>query len=270
MGAGRTGDGGPDLRRGGRSLSKVAEAARHPHTYRAVVDMYRLSRRPSQTLMMYLSGMGHYPRRSAVRTPMGQVAPTIYSHHDLLTLNEVFFRQDYRCDSSTRVVLDLGSNIGLSALYFLTRGPGVRCHLIEPVPENVSRLRRNLSAFTDRWTLRECAVDATSGIVDFGTEDTGRYGGIGKSTGHAVRLPCSGINDVLEGVLAAEGSIDVLKIDTEGAELRTVAAIDRMYLPRIGRIFMEVGHGNDLTLAGFERHNFRTIYRYTNLHFARE
>ncbi len=43
-----------------------------------------------------------------------------------------------------RVVVDIGSNIGISALYFLTRNPACRCWLYEPVPRNVERLRANL------------------------------------------------------------------------------------------------------------------------------
>ena len=71
------------------------------------------------------------------------------------TVNEVFCRQDYGADASIRAVVDVGSNIGISALYFLTRSPDCRAWLYEPVPRNVERLRGNLAGYEDRYALRE-------------------------------------------------------------------------------------------------------------------
>ena len=62
-----------------------------------------------------------------------------------------------------QVVVDIGSNIGISALYFLTRNPDCRVWLYEPVPRNVERLRANLAGYEDRYTLREAAVAPAAG-----------------------------------------------------------------------------------------------------------
>src|SRR5262245_917624 len=110
--------------------------------------MWRMRRVAVQARAMawrYLSGRGDYPWRCAVRTPLGVVAPRTYSHHDVVTVTEVFCRHDYESPDDVRVVVDVGSNIGISALYFLTRNPHVRCHLYEPVGRNVARLRENLA-----------------------------------------------------------------------------------------------------------------------------
>lgn len=215
---------------------------------------------------MYATGRGSYPRRVRLRTPLGLVTPTLYTPDDLLTVNEVFFRLDYRSGHGLGVVVDAGSNIGLSALYFLTRSPAVRVHLIEPVPRNVERLRRNLASYDGRWTLRERALDATSGEVEFGTERTGRYGGIGKSLGEVITVPCQGVNELLQEILDTDGYIDVLKIDTEGAEWRTLKAIDPSFLPRIGRIFAEIGDKQvEPRLEGFRHQAFRTIHTFTRV-----
>ena len=69
----------------------------------------------------YLGGSGDYPYRCRIRTPLGVVATALYSRDDMLTVNEVFCRQDYRAGTDLRVAVDLGANIGISALYFLTR-----------------------------------------------------------------------------------------------------------------------------------------------------
>ena len=128
----------------GRPLSRVVRAVVGRPNYVALWNMARLYPRGTSTLCRYLFGIGKYPTRLPVRTPLGMISPTLFSHHDLLTLNEVFCRRDYPADGRTRVVVDLGSNIGLSALYFLTRNETIRAYLFEPVPSNLSRLRDNL------------------------------------------------------------------------------------------------------------------------------
>ena len=45
------------------------------------------------------------------------------------------------------MAVDFGSNIGISALYFLTRNPSVQVYLFEPVPSNIERLRENLKGY---------------------------------------------------------------------------------------------------------------------------
>ena len=251
---------------GGRDFARILRAVRQPEQYKAMANMFRLAPEAPRLLLMYLSGRGRYPRQVRIRTPLGYISPTLYSHHDLLTVNEVFFRLDYEAGPETRVVVDLGSNIGLSALYFLTRHESVRCYLAEPVPINIERLKSNLREYESRWTLHECAVDAENGIVAFGTERTGRYGGIGKDTGNVMQLPCRSVNDLLLEVLQREGSIDMLKIDTEGAETRTVAAINAANLSHIKTICMEAARGGDtLHLDGFEKTSFNALHRFTRV-----
>ena len=72
----------------------------------------------------------------SVNTPVGMYDMTLYSCHDILTVNEIFCRNDYPASQDLRVVVDIGSNIGISAAYFLTRNNQVRCYLFEPDPKN--------------------------------------------------------------------------------------------------------------------------------------
>jgi FkbM family methyltransferase len=188
-----------------------------------------------------------------VRTPLGIIAPTLYSHHDMWTVNEVFCREDYRSGAGLGAVVDLGSNIGISALYFLTRNTGSRCWLYEPVPENVERLRRNLAGHEDRYRLSEAAVADRAGRYEFGVEETGRYGGIGADTGRSIEVEGLDVNDVLEEVLDEVPLIDVLKVDTEGLELATVEAVRPDLLRRIRTIFFEVDEEPEVHAEIFER-----------------
>jgi FkbM family methyltransferase len=220
---------------GNRSFGLVARNAVRKENYLAVARMWRVCADPREMAWRYLSGRGEYPYRCELRTPLGRVAPLVHGHDDLVTVVEVFCRLDYAAPPDVRVVFDLGSNIGISALYFLTRNPHCRCRLYEPVPRNVERLRENLAGFEDRFELTEAAVWDRAGTVTFGVEPTGRYGGIGIAAPETIDVRCLDINEVL----ADEPSVDVLKVDTEGAEIATVAAIRPDLLDRIGLIYLE-------------------------------
>jgi FkbM family methyltransferase len=103
------------------------------------------------------------------------------------------------------------------------------------VPRNVERLRENLLGFEHRYELEVAAVWDRAGTVSFGVEPTGRYGGIDTVAPETIEVRCLDINDVL----ASEPAVDVLKVDTEGAEVATVAAIRPELLDRIRVIYLE-------------------------------
>jgi FkbM family methyltransferase len=230
----------------------VAREVLEPHNYLAMLRMARCLVRPADGLRRYLFGRGAYPYACGVRTPAGVVSPILYSHHDMWTLSEVFCREDYAVGADAQAVVDVGSNIGISALYFLTRNPTLRVWLYEPVPRNVDRLRWNLAAFAGRWEVHEVAVAKGSGKVSFGIEESGRYGGIGVPTEHSIEVDCLGVNDVLEHVLATVPVVDVLKVDTEGTELDIVRAIRPELLRRIRALYLEVERLPALELEGFD------------------
>jgi FkbM family methyltransferase len=216
----------------------LAESTK-PRHYVALARALRVYERPFSDMKRYLLVKGTYPYRCKVRTPCGPVAPLLHHPHDMITVHEIFCREDYKTTAAARVVVDVGSNIGISALYFLTRHPDVRCYLYEPVPENVTKLEANLAAFRGRYELEQVAVADRAGTVSFGVEESGRYGGIGVKTGRTLEVGCRHVNDVLASVLAEHGRIDVLKIDTEGAEPATVRSIGPDLLRRIALIYYE-------------------------------
>jgi FkbM family methyltransferase len=202
----------------------------------AVARMARRYPEFRENLGRYFTGGGEYPYDCQVRTPRGVITVPLESHHDMLTVNEIFCREDYAVGPEVRTVVDIGSNIGVSALYFLTRNDQSKVWLYEPNPRNVERLRGNLAGYEERYTLEEKAVADFTGTAEFGVEDSGRYGGIGQETGANISVECVHINEVLASV---PGTIDVLKLDTEGFELQSVKAIDREHLERIGLVYFE-------------------------------
>ncbi len=249
---------------GGRSPSTILGAVFQRQHYVALRNMRRVYPAFWGNLWRYLSGRGEYPRKVEVRVPFGVVRPVLHTRHDLLTVNEIFCRKDYPADATDEVVLDVGSNIGISALYFLTRNETSRCYLFEPDKRNVEKLKHNLAGFEPRYRLREEAVSDIGGILQFGIESTGRYGGIGVETGERIEVECRAINDVLREILAEEDAIDILKIDTEGVEIKTVEAIEKSLARRIRKIYLEAEPGGRLHPDVFDQRQYGSVCQLTN------
>ena len=224
---------------GGRPVGFVARNVAQPRNYIALANMARRYPLPLAAALRYFTGRGTYPAHVAVRTPSGTLRPTLWSAHDMITLNEMFCREDYRVRQPPRLVVDIGSNIGLSALYFMSRGASVRCHLYEPVVRNVERLRSNLRDFENRYELEQVAVADFAGQSAFRLEETGRYGGLSGSLPDMTTVRVVHIDAVLEHALAAADTISVLKIDVEGDEGRLLAAARADLLARVEMIYVE-------------------------------
>jgi FkbM family methyltransferase len=223
----------------GRGSKWIAKALLSPRHYRAMVKMGLVFNQPLRAYGNYISRGGHYPDDYSVRTPIGDRMFTLYSVEDLLTLNEVFARNDYKADARDRVVVDFGSNIGISIGYFLTRCPQTFVYGYEPVPRNVTRLRRNLGGLEGRYSLSEHAVGTGNGRMKFGVEESGRYGGLGIDTGAEIEVNCINSNDVLDSILSRHDRIDILKADIEGYENKVLSAIPNDILKRINKVYVE-------------------------------
>jgi FkbM family methyltransferase len=224
---------------GNRRLKQVLKAVTEKQNYTALINMRKYYPDFLKNAFRYITASGTYPYYIRIKTPTGIIKPRLYSHHDLLTVNEIFCRLDYPADGNIKVVVDIGSNIGISALYFLTRNNKSICYLYEPDKRNIEKLKLNLSDCSGRYILHKKAVSFESGQFEFGIEPTGRYGSLGVNAKEKIIVDCIEINDVIRIVLEKEECIDILKIDTEGVEIKTVEAINSSLLKRIRKIYLE-------------------------------
>jgi FkbM family methyltransferase len=227
----------PNHSRSARTIFRSVFQRRH---YRAAVEAIRQCRRPINFLSRYVTESGQYPTDISLRTPTGLISLTLYSWHDSRTVHEIFLAFDYLVDNSAKVVVDFGSNIGISAAYFLSRNPTSKAYLFEPVKKNVERLNANLRQFAGRFELSEVALGESDGKVRFGVEPSGRYGGIGVNTGEYIDVACKDSNGVLKTIIAENGRIDVLKIDVEHLEGLLIGRLTGDLASKIGLIIVEL------------------------------
>jgi len=237
--------------------------------YLALINIFIFFKSPLEVLIRYVFEVGNYPKQFFVRTPLGLQCATAFSHHDLITLIECFGKLDYRAPKNISVVVDFGSNIGISALYFLTRNSSIKVYLFEPVPRNIERLRDNLKGFENRYELKECAVGMEEGQLDFACDDTGRYGGLIKEGApyfsewapqKIIPVKVVAVNQVLDQVLSRHESVDILKIDVEGYETKILSHLKTDVLSRIGRIYVETE--DDQKVLGFSSESISGLTRY--------
>ena len=237
--------------------------------YLALVNIFIYFKRPLKVLTRYVFEVGTYPYQFFIRTPVGLQGATAYSHHDLITLVECFGKLDYKVSQNISVVVDFGSNIGISALYFLTRNINVQVHLFEPVPRNIKRLRDNLKGYENRYKLTECAIGTKEGKFDFSCEDSGRYGGLiekdvenfsGSSSDRVITVKVLSANNVLSAICEEYKTIDVVKIDVEGYEDKILMSLKNEILSCVDRIYAETE--NDQKILGFSSERYGGLARY--------
>lgn len=134
---------------------------------------------------------------------------------------EVFGHQYYRLPLKREpgTILDLGANTGMTAVYFGRVYPNARLACVEPVPENVRVLEKNLELNSIPATVFAAAVDVQDGSVRMELLD--------KDFGHRV---------------APSGS-DAATQTIEVPALRIPTILQRLGWPRIGLLKVDIeGH----------------------------
>jgi FkbM family methyltransferase len=167
-------------------------------------------------------------------------APLSYrlNRGDIQGIREVWLDEIYRIPAPHpfRIVVDLGTNIGLTSVW-LHRQYGLEMVLgVEPDLENLELARHNLEANDVRGRVIHAAVGPTDDIVRFAcTQGASNLGHV-SAVGVAVRQ--ISMATVL-AELPAERRIDLLKLDIEGAEEALLLADDLDWLDRIDSIIAE-------------------------------
>jgi FkbM family methyltransferase len=141
---------------------------------------------------------------------------------DLLVLEQVFLDREYHLESvaskSIRYIVDLGSNIGVTAMFWAQRYPDARMVLVEPDPDNFELLQRNTAAFKDRCVLLNVAVSDKSGETSFFRSDR-EYGHSilrGNDSVSEIQVKTLTVSDIVRE--AGFPRVDLLKMDIEGGE----------------------------------------------------
>lgn len=151
-------------------------------------------------------------------------------------------------DAEPAVIFDIGANIGAAAVYFAARYPRARVYCFEPLPENVELLRRNVAPFGDRVSVVPMGLGETPGSFEYQrSDDPANFGGgtfhnVGCAPGSTIHLPVTTLSTFC--LNNRIDRINVIKIDTEGAERSVLAGMPADLLANVQIILGEL-HGVD-------------------------
>jgi FkbM family methyltransferase len=158
---------------------------------------------------------------------------TVGPKSDLDVLNELLVLRVYGAQFAPiepSSILDLGSHMGASILFWRERFPEARIVGVEPDPVTFRRLRVNVGSWPG-VELHNVAVAEKDGPTRF---FSARQGWISSLSGEGQPVVSSGRS--FRGLVEAIGYVDLLKVDVEGAEWHV---LDDRALQRVGAIIGE-------------------------------
>jgi FkbM family methyltransferase len=144
------------------------------------------------------------------------------------------------------VILDIGANIGAVSLALARRFPAARLYAFEPLPENYALLAHNVAALPQVTALpfglgartEERTYERSDNPRNFG--GGGFYGGQCDPALCQARLPIVAVTEALAQL--GVGRVDLIKIDSEGAEYDILTSFPQNILQQTRVIVGEL-HG---------------------------
>jgi FkbM family methyltransferase len=207
-------------------------------------NFFRLYDNPLNAIFDEIFSLGKYPKTIFIKTPIGKKKITLYSPNDFSTLNLIFCRKDYFYKKDYQVILDIGSNIGISSFYWLTRNKKTKVYCYEPSTKNINKLKKNLLPFKKRVFLQKKAVSNRDFTTTLNIEKTGVYSSINKLKNikftNKEKCRVVDINKCINKIIKINGKLDMIKIDSEGEELKTLYNIKKNYMNSIKCINMDL------------------------------
>jgi len=209
----------------------------------------------------------YFPRYQIAKSSLLSPLPEVYftdGKSFLAAYEEIFERENYKFTTFNKnpVIIDCGSNIGLSIIYFKQKYPNSIIYGFEPDPKIFDILYKNISSLN----LKDVHIEQKA-IWDKETElafqqQGGSSGKISTSSSNSLVVKTIRLYDFLRSFT----HIDFLKIDIEGSEYIVVKDCEA-YLQNINQIFIEYhSEYNEEQHLGeileiLKRNNFRYIIK---------
>lgn len=149
------------------------------------------------------------------------------------------------------VIFDIGANIGVASVFLAHRFPHARIYAFEPVPANVELLRLNAAAYPC-ITVFPLALGAGDGDVEIHfSDDAHNFGGFsfshqGSDKDRKLRVQQRRLQGIIDELRLDR--VDLIKIDTEGAEYDILTSLEQGILRRVTWITGELHGERDFEL----------------------
>lgn len=193
-----------------------------PHLRKRFYDFYKEARKRWDCGEKTATG-------KSIELPVGNSGHTIWVRPgtcDVILYYDIMINNHYGKIpiENAQTIIDCGANIGMSCVYFLYRYPNARLIAIEPDPVNYELCIKNLAPFGDRATVLKAALWGKSMSM---TVESGNIG----TWASTVTVAKGNSGSTIEGFDIPTllkrydiESVDILKIDIEGAEFDVFSA----------------------------------------------
>ena len=165
------------------------------------------------------------PRRARLKLGEQSIDWWVADWSDLKLLISVFLKGEYDgpLPAKADLIVDLGAHVGASVVYWRQRYPEAEIVAVEPDPESFKRLQRH-TADDRRVRLIQAAVAEHPGTVRFIRSDLGWSSHLAREgEDEAVDVTAITFPELVQDV-AGDRTIDLLKVDIEGAEAYVLAS----------------------------------------------
>lgn len=161
-------------------------------------------------------------------------------------LETLFFQREYavNLDSAPSLILDCGSNIGMSILFFHKAFPEAKIVGFEPDPTAFQYLKTNIinNQLSDKVTIHSVALCDYQGTADFFV-DPDVEGSLFMSSHserlsmHKISVPCEKLSDYITE------PVGLLKLDIEGSEMQVLRdLVDTKKINLVSHLLIEYHH----------------------------
>jgi FkbM family methyltransferase len=221
----------PPASAAGRTIGKLAHITRLGVRVASLgsrrVDQARLFAATFSFLLALRFGRAGRPKVTVSITAFGHSARCTITHLPHLRLLEaIFLDGDYAVEPlhEPHTIVDLGSNIGLSILYFRLRFPAARIIGVEPDPIAFGLLRHNIARLAN-VTVLHAAVSDRDGSTTLWSAPGATASALEHT--HDAQRPVEVPVRTLERVLDDAGvdRVDILKLVVEGSEFKALRSL---------------------------------------------
>jgi FkbM family methyltransferase len=163
---------------------------------------------------------------------------------DKYCFEQIFLEGDYNLEISwdPSLIVDGGANVGYASIFFANRYPRASILAVEPEPANFSALLANVQSYPQIRAVRAaiwCKHEPV--IVNNPDESWAAYvvdAGSAPQSRHCLTVQGSTIGDFLQ--MSGKETIDILKLDVEGAEREIFLSSDCSWLRRTKILIVEL------------------------------
>jgi FkbM family methyltransferase len=159
---------------------------------------------------------------------------------DLGCFDKVFIHEEYKVpfEINPQLIIDAGANIGLASLYFANEFPQAKVIAVELESSNYELLVRNCHGMANVTPLHAAvwSKETSLRIANPGAEKWGFS--VESSTNGSSAVKALTIPQILSQ--SGHETIDILKLDVEGAELELFSEGCEEWLPKVRMIIIEL------------------------------